>query len=230
MPKSLATILVIDDDERMRRSLRAMLSAKQYDVRLAADGEEGLSMAVDVLPDAVILDMAMPGMNGLAVCRALREWYTGPIIILSAQDREADKITALDLGADDYVLKPCPIGELLARVRAHLRRVSTADTPLPVIRTGDLTVDLGKRRVLLGEQEVALTPTEYDLLALLARKADCVVTYRTLVEEVWQQEYFGDTRAVSVHVSNLRKKIEPLPDSPRYLITEHGVGFRFVTG
>lgn len=222
------TILVIDDEDHIRRSLRALLSVKHYEVCLAVDGEEGLARAAELQPDVIILDLNMPGMHGLEVCKALRAWYKGVVIVLSAMEKEADKITALDLGADDYVTKPCPIGELLARIRAHLRRVETAVVS-PLVTAGDLVIDLARRRVTLAGIEVPLTPTEFELLALLARHADCVVTYRVIVEQVWHEEFFGDTRTVSVHISNLRKKIEPNPSEPRYLITEHGAGFRFVT-
>jgi len=229
MSTSLGKILVIDDDEHIRRSLRALLCVKQYDVQLAANGRDGLACANECRPDLVILDLNMPGMHGLDVCKALRTWYKGIIIVLSALEHDADKIAALDLGADDYVTKPCSTGEMLARIRAHLRRVGP-----PVVATavtiGELTIDLSRRRVKRGEDDVALTPTEFELLALLARNADCVVTYRTIVEEVWHEKFYGDTRAISVHISNLRKKIEPDPSVPRIIQTEHGAGFRLVTG
>lgn len=228
MTQPPANILIIDDDEQIRRSLRAFLTVKQYAVRLAESGEDGLRLAADAMPDLVILDMGLPGMHGLEVCKTLRAWYRGPIIVLSGHEAEQDKISALDLGADDYVMKPCALGELLARIRAHLRRMADRVAAPPVYRVGSLAVDIARRRVVIGVEEVALTPIEFEIISLLARNADCVVTYRQLMQDVWHEEFYGDTKAISVHVSNLRKKIESRLEGPPYILNEHGVGFRLV--
>ncbi len=221
-------ILVIDDQEQIRRALRSLLSARQYRVLLAENGEQGLDLAAEHQPDLIILDLAMPGISGLAVCRALRAWYHGPILILSVRGDEHDKIAALDLGADDYITKPFAAGELLARLRALLRRTGAHEIAAPVITTGDLVIDVARRLVTRGGEPVALTPTEYNMLVFLARHANRVVTSQQLIDEVWGERAVEDTQALRAHISHLRKKIEPHPAVPRYIITEPGVGFRFV--
>lgn len=227
-PQRSARILVIDDEEQIRRALRSVLQARHYTVELAADGAEGLECAADHAPDLVILDLTLPDMSGLEVAENLRAWYAGPIIVLSVRDSDADKIAALDLGADDYLTKPFSSGELLARIRAHLRRASGADASVAEIRSGDLAIDLAKRTVTVAGEPVRLTRIEFDILATLARSADRVVTSRMLVERVWGPDYAFDTQALRVHVSHLRQKIEPQGGVPRYILTEPGVGFRFV--
>lgn len=227
-PEKGARILVIDDEEQIRRALRSILAARHYEVEAAATGEEGLEIAVSTTPDLIILDLSLPDMTGFAVAEELRAWYEGPVIVLSVRDADADKIRALDLGADDYLTKPFSAGELLARVRAHLRRVQGAETPVHEIRSGDLCIDLAKRTVSVAGAPVKLTRTEFDILALLGRHADRVVTSRMLLETVWGREYVDDTQTLRVHVSHLRHKIEPLGGVPRYVLTEPGVGFRFV--
>jgi two-component system KDP operon response regulator KdpE len=175
-----------------------------------------------------VLDLALPDMSGLEVAEELRSWYEGPILVLSVRDGDEDKIAALDLGADDYLTKPFSAGELLARIRAHLRRIQGAESSVREIRSGNLIIDLAKRIVTVEGAPVHLTRTEFDILAVLARYADRVVTSRMLLEQVWGPEYVSDTQTLRVHVSNLRQKIEPVGGVPRYILTEPAVGFRFV--
>jgi two-component system KDP operon response regulator KdpE len=229
MSSAQPTILVIDDQAQIRRALRSLLTARNYQVILAENGEQGLDLAAEHQPDLVILDMAMPGISGLEVCRELRTWYHGPILILSVHGEEHDKIAALDLGADDYITKPFATGELLARLRALLRRAGTHEAPPPVIKTGDLEIDIVRRLVTRTGTVIALTPIEYNLLIFLAQHANRVVTSQQLIDEVWGESAVEDTQALRVHISHLRKKIEPYPAVPQYILTEPGVGFRFVT-
>jgi len=223
-------ILVIDDNEQIRRSLRAIFTAKGYQVVLAESGEEGLTAAVEELPDLVTLDLSMPGMTGFAVCEALRQWYTNPIIVISVLEREADIITALKMGADDYITKPYSIGVLLARVEAHLRRVETTRTPLlpKQFSTGRFLMDYEQHRVFLDDCEIELTPTEFNILTLLTRHPNCVVTNQMILTQVWKESDYATTQNLRVHMSNLRRKLMPTPESPQILSTEFGVGFRFV--
>lgn len=229
MPAAHPTILVIDDQAQIRRALRSLLTARDYQVVLAENGEQGLDLAAEHQPDLVILDMAMPGMNGLEVCRELRIWYHGPILILSVRGEEHDKIAALDLGADDYITKPFATGELLARLRALLRRAGAYEVLSPIITTGDLEIDISRRLVTRGGEPVALTPIEYNILVYLAQHANRVVSSQQLIDEVWGEHAVEDTQALRVHISHLRKKIEPHSAVPQYILTEPGVGFRFVT-
>jgi two-component system KDP operon response regulator KdpE len=227
-PERPVQVLVVDDEEQIRRALRSVLGARHYDVSLAATGEEALEMAVEHTPDLVVLDLTLPGISGLDVCRELRTWLTAPILVLSVRDSDEDKIAALDLGADDYLTKPFSTGELLARVRALLRRAAPGDTAVSEIVAGDLVIDLARRIVHVAGEEVRLTRTEFDILAMLAKHSDRVVTSRMLLEQVWGPEYVSDTQTLRVHVSHLRHKIEPAGGVPRYVITEPGVGFRFI--
>jgi two-component system KDP operon response regulator KdpE len=227
-PERAARILVIDDEEQIRRALRSILQARRYEVDLAASGRDGLSAAVTHTPDLIVLDLTLPDMSGLEVARELREWYEGPIVVLSVRDADEDKIAALDLGADDYLTKPFSAGELLARIRAHLRRIQGGESSVREISSGGLRIDLAKRVVTVEGEHVHLTRTEFDILALLARNADRVVTSRMLLEQVWGAEYAFDTQTLRVHVSHLRQKIEPAGGVPRHVLTEPGVGFRFV--
>ena len=229
IPEKHPRILVIDDEEQIRRALKSILSVRHYDVILASNGEEGLDLAIDHSPDLVILDLSMPDMSGLEVCKYLREWYNGPILVLSVRSSDADKISALDLGADDYLTKPFSAGELLARVRALLRRAAGQASPPPIISVGDIEIDIAHRRVTRAGEDVDLTRTEFEILAYLARNANCVVTSRMLLEQVWGPEYGEDTQTLRVHISHLRKKIEPHSSVPRYILTEPAVGFRFST-
>lgn len=226
-PEKQPRILAVDDEEQIRRALRSILSARQYDVELAVDGETAIDLAIDNPPDLVILDMALPGLSGLEVCAELRTWYTGPILVLSVRGADSDKIAALDTGADDYLTKPFSAGELLARIRALLRRAASQTTPAPTITAGELEIDIARRTVKRGSQEVDLTRTEFDILAYLAQNADCVVTSKMILEKVWGPEYGDDSQTLRVHVSHLRKKIEPHPTVPHHILTEPGVGFRF---
>lgn len=228
-PEQSAKVLVIDDEEQIRRALKSILGARNYEVILAADGQTGMDLAIDHNPDLIILDLSMPDMSGLEVTKELRAWYTGPILVLSVRSGDADKISALDLGADDYLTKPFSAGELLARVRALHRRSVGQVTPQPVIVAGDLEIDIAHRRVSRGGEEIVLTKTEFEILAYLAKNANCVVTSKQILENVWGPEYGEDTQTLRVHVSHLRKKIEAHPTVPRYILTEPGVGFRFST-
>jgi two-component system KDP operon response regulator KdpE len=229
VPERAYKILAIDDEEQIRRALKSILGARHYEVILASGGEEGLDLAIDHSPDLVILDLSMPDMSGLEVCKELREWYTGPILVLSVRSGDADKIAALDLGADDYLTKPFSAGELLARIRALLRRASGQAAQPPTITAGEIEIDLARRLVTRAGEEIDLTKTEFEILACLARNADCVVTSKMILEHVWGPEYAEDTQTLRVHISHLRKKIEPHPSVPRYILTEPGVGFRFST-
>jgi len=226
VPERPTRILVVDDEEQIRRALRSILSTRGYALEMAATAEEALLKAIDAPPDLVILDLALPDRSGIEVCRDLRTWMTAPILILSVRANEADKIQALDEGADDYLTKPFSAGELLARIRALLRRAAALTSPPPVVTAGELEIDVARRRVTLAGEEVPLTPTEFDILAFLARNAGLVVTQHMILEQVWGPEWVEDAQTLRVHVSNLRKKIEPRPGGPRYIITEPGVGFR----
>ncbi len=228
-PEKPASILVVDDEAQIRRALNSILSTRGYRVIYASDGTEGLDLAIEHSPDLVILDLAMPKMGGLEMCRELRTWYAAPILVLSVRDADADKIAALDAGADDYVTKPFSAGELLARVRALLRRASGQAAAAPAITIGDLEINIAQRRARRGDREIELTRTEFDILAYLAQNADTVVTSKMILERVWGPEYREDTQTLRVHVSHLRRKIEPHPSVPRYLLTEPGVGFRLCT-
>ena len=227
VPERPTRVLVVDDEEQIRRALRSILSTRGYTLDMASTGSEALIKAIDSPPDLVVLDLMLPDRSGIEVCRELRAWMTAPILILSVRSNEADKITALDEGADDYLTKPFSAGELLARIRALLRRAAALTSPPPVVRTGDLEIDIARRRVRRAGVDVALTPTEFDILAFLARNAGLVVTQRMILEQVWGPEWVEDAQTLRVHVSNLRKKIEPHSGGPRFIITEPGVGFRF---
>jgi two-component system KDP operon response regulator KdpE len=227
VPERPTHILVVDDEEQIRRALKSILSTRGYVLAMAATGEEALLKAIDAPPDLVVLDLALPDRSGIEVCRELRTWTSVPILVLSVRANESDKIEALDEGADDYLTKPFSAGELLARIRALLRRAAALTSHPPVVNSGDLEIDIARRRVTVRGGEIALTPTEFDILAFLARNAGLVVTQRMILEQVWGPEWVEDAQTLRVHVSNLRKKIEPHPGGPRYIITEPGVGFRF---
>ena len=218
-------VLVVDDEAAIRRYLRASLSAHGYAVFEADSGQTALSSVPAVRPDLVILDLGLPDVDGVEVTRLLRQWTPIPIVILSVRGQEADKIAALDAGADDYVTKPFGVGELLARMRVALRHTIPA-TEEPVFVAGDLAVDLARREVRLGGREVQLTPTEYDLLRVLVTHAGKVLTHRQLLREVWGIGYEQETHMLRVNISNLRRKLEPDPTRPRYIRTEPGVGYR----
>lgn len=224
-----ARILVVDDDASIRRLLNAVLTRHHYQVLLAATGDQALDCAVDRRPDLVILDLTLPGMHGLDVCRRLRSWLAAPILVLSGRGEEASRIAALDEGADDYVTKPFSTGELLARIRALLRRAPAGAALPAIVSSGDLKIDVLRRRVSRADQQIRLTRTEFDILAYLVQNTDCVVTAKMLIQKLWGLKYGNDTQTLRVHVGHLRKKIEPDPSTPRYILTEPGVGYRFCT-
>lgn len=225
MTDSHVRVLVVDDERPIRRFLQTSLTAHGYTVFEAAGGQEALSGVIDDRPDMVILDLGLPDIDGVEVTRRLREWTPIPIIILSVRDQEQDKIAALDAGADDYLTKPFGIGELLARMRVALRRATTPQAD-PVFTSAGLVVDLGRRVVLIDSQEVQLTPTEYDLLRVFVTHAGKVLTHRQLLRQVWGVGYEDEMHILRVNISNLRRKIEPDPSRPSYVVTEPGVGYR----
>jgi two-component system KDP operon response regulator KdpE len=218
-------ILVVDDEKAIRRYLHATLNAQGNVVFEASTGEEALRAAAVNRLDIVILDLGLPDIDGVEVTRRMREWTQIPIIILSVREQERDKIAALDAGADDYLTKPFGTGELMARIRAAIRR-STRNEDEPLIEVNQLRVDLARRRVTLANQEIALTPTEYDILRILAQNIGKVLTHRQLLQQVWGLAYGEDMHLLRVNISNLRRKIEPDPTRPTYILTEAGVGYR----
>ena len=218
-------LLVVDDEPAIRRFLRAALTAHGFQVFEAASGRAGLEGVIAHRPDLVILDWGLPDLEGVEVLRQLREWSRVPIILLTVREMEADKIAALDAGADDYLTKPFGAGELMARIRAALRRAAAPGADAAIFQTGDLSVDLARRVVRRAGAEVSLTPTEYDLLRVFVVHAGKVLTHAHLLREVWGAGY-DDLHVLRVNISNLRRKIEPDPARPRYLVTEPGVGYR----
>lgn len=229
IPERKLSILVVDDDEKIRRALKSILSARKYEVVLAENGEQAIDLAIDHPPDMMILDLSLPGISGINVCRELRSWYSGPVLILSVHGAEKDKVSALDCGADDYLTKPFSAAELLARIRAQIRRTSQNVTAAPVISVDDLDISIAGRTVTHAGKEIDLTRTEFDILAYLAQNPGCVLTYKMILEKVWGPDYIEDYRTLRVHVSHLRKKIEPDPNIPKYIMTEPGIGFRFIS-
>jgi len=219
-------ILVVDDEAQIIRVMRRILSAHQYEIRTASDGEAAFELFQDRQPDLVITDLQMPNMDGLQLCRKLREISNVPIIVLSVRDEEKTIVEALDAGADDYMTKPFGANELLARVRAGLRRLpeKTAD----IIELGDFFVDLTAHKVLVGKSEVHLTPKEFDLLACLIKYPDKVLTHTVLLQKVWGNYYTESPEALRVLVGSLRKKIEKDFSHPKYLLTEPWIGYRFI--
>jgi two-component system KDP operon response regulator KdpE len=225
MSESGPRVLVVDDERSIRRYLRTSLGAHHYTVYEATTGQEALAAVASERPDLVILDLGLPDIDGVEVTRRLREWTDVPILVLSIREREADKVAALDAGADDYLTKPFGTEELMARMRAALRRAAQVG-PVPVVEVGALKVDLGRRQVTVAGSEVVLTPTEYDLLRVLVQYAGRVLTHHQLLRQVWGMGYEGETHLLRVNISNLRRKIEPDPARPRYILTEPGVGYR----
>jgi two-component system KDP operon response regulator KdpE len=223
--KNLPRVLVVDDEKAIQRFLRNALSSAEFSVHIAESGKEALTAAVAIRPDLIILDLGLPDIEGIDVLRRLREWSQVPIIILSVRDREDEKIKALDSGADDYLTKPFGIGELLARMRVALRK-SLPQSPEPIYRVDALEVDLEHRRVVAQGKEVQLTPTEYDLLRLLVTHAGKVLTQSQILRQIWGPVYMEQPHLLRVNISNLRRKIEPEPTRPRYILTELGVGYR----
>jgi two-component system KDP operon response regulator KdpE len=220
-----AHILVVDDEPAIRRFLKTILSAHGYTVYEAARGSEAVAQVAARRPDVIVLDLGLPDMDGVQVTRLLREWSQTPILILSVRGGEADKIAALDAGADDYLTKPFGSGELLARLRVALRRAAR-NANEPVFSVGGLKMDLARRLVTMDERPVQLTPTEYDLLRALVAEAGKVLTHHQLLRAVWGVGYDDEMHMLRVNISNLRKKIEPDPTRPHYIVTEPGVGYR----
>jgi two-component system, OmpR family, KDP operon response regulator KdpE len=224
----MTRVLVVDDEAPIRRALAANLKARGYEVDAAETGEQALDLAARHHPDVVLLDLGLPGIDGLEVIDGLRGWTQVPIVVLSARGAERDKVAALDAGADDYVAKPFGMDELFARLRAAVRRAMPADEQ-PVVATEHFTVDLSAKQVLDGSGEpVRLTPTEWHLLEVLVRHAGKLVTQRQLLRDVWGPAYGDESNYLRVHMAHLRRKLEPDRSRPRYLITEPGMGYRFV--
>jgi DNA-binding response OmpR family regulator len=222
----MSRVLIVEDDTTIREALALNLRAEGYEVATASDGEAGLAEARSGKPDLVVLDVMLPKLDGLTVCRLLRRESALPIILLTARGTETDKIIGLETGADDYIVKPFSLGEFLARARAALRRGATAAPPKE-LASGDLRLDLQGRRAYLRDGELALTPREFDLLLALMRNPGVVLTRELLLSKVWGDHYPGETRTVDVHISWLRKKIESDPAAPTRIATVRGVGYRF---
>ncbi len=224
-------ILVVDDEQQISRVLRTTLSAQGYDLRVANDGETALEIMKDWTPDLVITDLAMPNMDGIELTRRVRAKGTTPIIVLSVRGEERTKVQALDVGADDYVTKPFGMNELMARVRANFRRIPAEEPEVnALIEVGDFRIDVGAHTVAVRGKEIRLTPKEFDLLVFLARRPGKVVTHRALLAAVWGAEATEQPEYLRVFVGQLRKKIEPDPSAPRYILTEPWVGYRFTPG
>ena len=222
-------VLVVDDESQILRTVGINLRAHGYAVDLTESGEEGLEVAARLHPDVVVLDLGLPGIGGLDVIDRLRQWSLVPIIVLSVRDTEADKVAAIDAGADDYVTKPFGMDELLARIRAALRRGASKEQDQPVIETASFSIDLVAKRVTRNGEEVPLTPTEWQLIEVLVRNRGRLVSQQQLLEEVWGAKYDEETGNLREYVARLRRKLEPEPSRPRYLATEPGLGYRFET-
>ncbi|SNU01779.1 two-component system, OmpR family, KDP operon response regulator KdpE [Ruaniaceae bacterium KH17] len=221
-------ILIADDDPQLVRALRITLGVKGYEVVTAADGAQAIAVAVDELPDVFLLDLGMPGLDGVDVIRTIRGWSEAPILVVSGRAGSADKVEALDAGADDYVTKPFSVDELLARVRALTRRMPQQE-PSPVVRIGTVTIDLARGTAVGSDTgPIRLTPTEWQVMELLIRNAGKLVTRQTILRHIWGTEHVRDTGYLRLYLSQLRKKLEPDPTEPRYLLTEPGMGYRLV--
>src|SRR5512145_546239 len=218
-------VLVVDDENAIRRYLRAALSAQGFSIFEAANGQEAINSVVSNHPDLIILDLGLPDFDGIEVTRRLREWSQTPIIILSVREAENDKVAALDAGADDYLTKPFSTGELMARMRVALRHLAGKPDE-PILQVDNLKMDLSRRLVTVDDQQVSLTPTEYEILRLLLQHAGKVLTHHQLLRQVWGSAYESEMHILRVNISNLRRKIEPDPSRPHYLLTEPGVGYR----
>ena len=224
----MTRILVVDDEPQILRALATNLRARDYDVDLAPTGEKALELAARKHPDLVILDLGLPGIDGVDVIRGLRGWTSVPIVVLSVREREADKVAALDAGADDYVTKPFGMDELLARLRAALRRAAPAEEEA-VVETPAFTVDLADKRVIRDGIEVRLTPTEWQIVELLVRNPGKLVTQRQLLQDVWGPQYERETNYLRVYLAQIRRKLEPDPARPQYFVTEPRMGYRFIS-
>ncbi len=218
-------ILVVDDEPEIRRFLRASLKIHQHEVVEADNGAKAILEIREHNPDLIILDLGLPDMGGVEVTRRVRSWSQIPIIILSVRSREDDKIEALNAGADDYLTKPFGVGELLARIQVVMRRIGNTGTK-PVYQVSDLVVDLNRHQVRISDKDIDLTPTEFDIISILIQNAGKVVTQRQLIRKVWGAAYEDESRLLRVNISNLRRKIEPNPNQPTYILTELGVGYR----
>ena len=227
MSESNLRVLIVDDERAIRRFLRVSLAAHGYTVFEAGSGREALSAVAGDRPDLIILDLGLPDTDGIEVTRQLREWSRTPIIVLSVREEEATKVAALDAGADDYLTKPFGTAELMARMRVALRH-ATQPADEPIFKAGELSMDLARRQVTVSGSEVALTPTEYDLLRVLVQHAGKVLTHRQLLRQVWGAGYEGEIHLLQVNISNLRRKVEPDPSRPSYILTEIGVGYRLL--
>ncbi len=223
-------ILVVDDEPQITRVLRTTLDAQGYDIRVANDGETALEIARDFVPDLVITDLAMPHMSGIELCRRLRQTSQVPIVVLSVRGEERSKVEALDSGADDYITKPFSTGELLARIRAALRRSPPSAAPQTLIEMGNFRIDLDARSVALAGREVRLTPKEFDVLVYMAQHPRKVLTHRAILNAVWGGNSVEQNEYLRVFVGQLRKKLEPDVSSPKYILTEPWVGYRFEPG
>lgn len=223
----MTRVLVVDDEPQIRRALATNLRARGYDVDLAATGEEALRLAAEHRPDVVVLDLGLPGIDGIAVVQGLRGWTEVPIIVLSVRDSEADKVAALDAGADDFVTKPFGMDELLARLRAAVRRSTPVTTEVATVTTDHHVIDLAARRITREGTEVKLTPTEWHLVEVLVRNAGKLVTQPQLLQEVWGPGYERETNYLRVYLARVRRKLEVDPSNPRHFITEPGSGYRF---
>jgi two-component system, OmpR family, KDP operon response regulator KdpE len=223
----MTRVLVVDDEPSILRALRINLTARKYDVTTATDGASGLAAIARDRPDVIILDLGLPDMDGTEIIHGVRGWAAIPIIVLSAWGQESQKVAALDAGADDYVTKPFGMDELLARLRAAVRRAAPAPDE-PVIKTPDFTVDLAAKRVTTDSgDDIRLTPTEWQILEILVRHAGRLVTQRQLLREVWGPSYETESNYLRVYMAQLRRKLEPQPSQPKYLLTEAGMGYRF---
>lgn len=223
-------ILVVDDEPQITRVLRTSLSAQGYDIRVANSGEMALEIMKDWAPNLIITDLSMPSIDGVQLCRKVRAVSQVPILVLSVRDKEQQKVEALDAGADDYITKPFGMNELLARVRANLRRVPAGNEPDAVIEIGDFRIDTAAHKVTVRRSEVRLTPKEFELLVYLARHSGKVVTHRALLGAIWGGQSTEQVEYIRVFVGQLRKKLEPESSSPRYIVTEPWVGYRFEPG
>ncbi|MCJ1688809.1 response regulator [Rathayibacter sp. VKM Ac-2927] len=222
-------ILIADDDPQILRALRITLTARGYDVVTAGDGTEAINRAIDERPDLYMIDLGMPRLDGVEVIQALRGWTSAPVLVVSGRTGSADKVGALDAGADDYVTKPFSMDEVLARIRALSRRVQPAEGE-PTVRIGDVTVDLAAKSAMRDGAAVRLTPTEWQVLEILVRNAGKLVTRRSLLDEIWGPTHVTDTGYLRLYLAQLRKKLEPDAAHPRFLLTEAGMGYRFVPG
>ncbi len=222
----MSRVLVVDDEPQIRRALGINLRSRGYDVDFAADGEQALTLAARKHPDVVVLDLGLPAMDGVEVIRGLRGWSHVPIVVLSVRDAEAEKVAALDAGADDYVTKPFGMDELVARLRAALRRTTPAEEEA-LVETPDFTIDLASKKVRRDGDEVRLTPTEWHVVEVLVRSRGRLVSQTQLLQEVWGPQYHDETNYLRVFMAQVRRKLEPEPGRPRYFLTEPGMGYRF---